>query len=153
MFTSVCSKCGITKIRNWIRKALAHFIHDSITLTSSEFDTTLRQSSSAGARIDLSSLWIMSSHEARTDANKCLPGVSVAFTSRPSVPLLITNSKKEFDIMTAMEYSQLMALANCVSYGSDCVTVKTRVKTRREDLNDLHRITDHKVLVLDKVMQ
>ncbi|KRY24117.1 hypothetical protein T01_15097 [Trichinella spiralis] len=27
----------------------------------------------------------------------------LAFSSRPSVPLLITNSKKEFDIMTAMK--------------------------------------------------
>ncbi|KRY25041.1 hypothetical protein T01_2194, partial [Trichinella spiralis] len=49
-------------------------------------------------------LWIMSSHEARTDANQCSPGVSIPFSSRPSVPLLITNSKKEFDIITAMKY-------------------------------------------------
>ncbi|XP_003380784.1 conserved hypothetical protein [Trichinella spiralis] len=85
----------------------------------------------------------MSSHEARTDANQCSRGVSIPFSSRPSVPLLITNSKKEFDIMTAMKYhfvldsnglrhhqkifvySQPMALSSWVSYGSDCVTVKT----------------------------
>ncbi|KRY15311.1 hypothetical protein T12_15414 [Trichinella patagoniensis] len=36
-------------------------------------------------------LWIMSSYEARTDANQCSPGVSM---------------------------SQLMALSNCVSYAS-----------------------------------
>ncbi|KRX33984.1 hypothetical protein T05_10022 [Trichinella murrelli] len=33
----------------------------------------------------------MSSHEARTDANQCSTGVSMAFSRRPSVPLLITN--------------------------------------------------------------
>ncbi|KRX32818.1 hypothetical protein T09_10800 [Trichinella sp. T9] len=31
-------------------------------------------------------------------------GVLMAFSSRLSVPLLNTNSKKEFDIMTAMKY-------------------------------------------------
>ncbi|KRX44530.1 hypothetical protein T05_11846 [Trichinella murrelli] len=36
-------------------------------------------------------LWIMSSHEARTAANQCSPGVSMAFSSLSSVPLLITN--------------------------------------------------------------
>ncbi|KRZ48539.1 hypothetical protein T02_11451, partial [Trichinella nativa] len=46
----------------------------------------LRQSSSAGARIDLSSLWILSSHEARTDPNQCPPGLSMAFSRRPSLP-------------------------------------------------------------------
>ncbi|KRY06222.1 hypothetical protein T12_5482 [Trichinella patagoniensis] len=45
----------------------------------------------------------MLSHEARTDANQCSPGVSMAFSRRPSVPLVITNGKKEFD-MTAMKY-------------------------------------------------
>ncbi|KRY41199.1 hypothetical protein T01_4769 [Trichinella spiralis] len=34
----------------------------------------------------------MSSHEARTDANQCSRGVSIPFSSRPSVPLLITNT-------------------------------------------------------------
>ncbi|KRX56962.1 hypothetical protein T09_15771 [Trichinella sp. T9] len=43
---------------------------------------TLRQSSSAGAPAN--SLWIMSSHEARTDPKQCPPGVSMAFTRRPS---------------------------------------------------------------------
>ncbi|KRY23614.1 hypothetical protein T12_14605 [Trichinella patagoniensis] len=64
---------------------------DAVTFIIGTSQTTLRQSSSAGARIDLSSLWIMSSHEARTDANQCSPGVSMAFSRRPSVPLLITN--------------------------------------------------------------
>ncbi|XP_003379008.1 hypothetical protein Tsp_02680 [Trichinella spiralis] len=49
MFTSVCSRCGITNIGGYVKRA--HFIHDSITLTSCEFDQiTLRQSRSAGAR-------------------------------------------------------------------------------------------------------
>ncbi|XP_003380602.1 conserved hypothetical protein, partial [Trichinella spiralis] len=91
-------------------------------------------------------LSIMSSHEARTDANQCSPGVSMAFSSRPSVPLLITNSKKEFDIMTAMKYSQPMALSNCVSYGSDknCFVFKVLVRNCEDEsriLNDPHRIT------------
>ncbi|KRX12431.1 hypothetical protein T07_8600, partial [Trichinella nelsoni] len=64
--------------------------HSSLVLVWFHLRITLRQSSSAGARIDLSWLWIMSSHEARTDANQCSPGVSMAFSSRPSVPLLIT---------------------------------------------------------------
>ncbi|KRY58856.1 hypothetical protein T03_1617 [Trichinella britovi] len=34
----------------------------------------------------------MSSHEARTDPKQCPPGVSMAFTRRPSLPLLITNN-------------------------------------------------------------
>ncbi|KRZ47620.1 hypothetical protein T02_9305 [Trichinella nativa] len=38
MFTSVCSKCGITNILGYVK--CAHFIHDSITLTSSEFDVS-----------------------------------------------------------------------------------------------------------------
>ncbi|XP_003380033.1 hypothetical protein Tsp_05758, partial [Trichinella spiralis] len=38
------------------------------------------------------SLWIRSSHEARTDANQCSPGVSIPFSTRPSVSLLITNT-------------------------------------------------------------
>ncbi|KRX29410.1 hypothetical protein T09_134, partial [Trichinella sp. T9] len=44
-----------------------------------------------------------------------------AFPSRPSVPLLITNSQRRNSIlfMTAMKYSQPMALSNCISYGSD----------------------------------
>ncbi|KRY47592.1 hypothetical protein T03_17445 [Trichinella britovi] len=44
-----------------------------------------------------------------------------AFPSRPSVPLLITNSQRRNSIlfMTAMKYLQLMALSNCVSYAPD----------------------------------
>ncbi|KRY37330.1 hypothetical protein T01_9744 [Trichinella spiralis] len=38
MFTSVCSRCGITNILGYVKRA--HFIHDSITLTSSEFDVS-----------------------------------------------------------------------------------------------------------------
>ncbi|KRY36605.1 hypothetical protein T01_14136 [Trichinella spiralis] len=55
-----------------------------------------------------------------------------ALPSRPSVPLLITNSQRRNSIlfMTAMKYSQLMALSNCVSYGFSlsrkCITMKTR---------------------------
>ncbi|XP_003367860.1 hypothetical protein Tsp_15679 [Trichinella spiralis] len=79
-------------------------------------------------------MWIVSPHEARTDANQCSPGVSIPFSSRPSVPLLITNSKKEFDIITAMKYSQPMALSNSVSYVRNCED-ESRI------LNDLHRIT------------
>ncbi|KRX11308.1 hypothetical protein T07_3064, partial [Trichinella nelsoni] len=41
----------------------------------------------------------MSSHEACTNANQCSSAVLMAFFSRPSVPLLIINSKKEFDIV------------------------------------------------------
>ncbi|KRY07284.1 hypothetical protein T12_535 [Trichinella patagoniensis] len=55
----------------------------------------------------------MSSHEARTDANQCSPGVSMAFSSRPSVPLFITNSKKEFDIITAMKYVKCNEILVC----------------------------------------
>ncbi|KRX11998.1 hypothetical protein T07_7604, partial [Trichinella nelsoni] len=65
----------------------------------------LRQSSSAGAHIDLSSVRFQCDMTkiTRTDANQCSSGVSMAFSSRPGVPLLITKSKKEFDIMTAMK--------------------------------------------------
>ncbi|KRX65024.1 hypothetical protein T09_12778 [Trichinella sp. T9] len=112
--------------------------------------TTLRQSSSAGSCIDLSSLWIMSSHEARTAANQCSPGVSMAFSSLSSVPLLITNSKKEFD-MTTMKYLQLMALSNCVSYAPDVFPCHARtilylmsVRNCEDEsriLHDVHRNT------------
>ncbi|KRX51036.1 hypothetical protein T09_3366 [Trichinella sp. T9] len=95
--------------------------------------TTLRQSSSAGSCIDLSSLWIMSSHEARTAANQCSPGVSMAFSSLSSVPLLITNSKKEFD-MTTMKYLQLMALSNCVSYAPDVFPCHARIMSSRDSV-------------------
>ncbi|KRX31529.1 hypothetical protein T09_4278, partial [Trichinella sp. T9] len=64
----------------------------------------LSQSSSVRSNPDNVLLWIMSSHEDRTAANQCSPGVSMAFSSLSSVPLLITNSKKEFDIMTTMKY-------------------------------------------------
>ncbi|KRY36043.1 hypothetical protein T01_4742, partial [Trichinella spiralis] len=38
MFTSVCSICGISNILGYIN--CTHFIHDSITLTSSEYDVS-----------------------------------------------------------------------------------------------------------------
>ncbi|KRY36674.1 hypothetical protein T01_9027, partial [Trichinella spiralis] len=38
MFTSVSFKCGITNILGYVK--CTHFIHDSITLTSSEFDVS-----------------------------------------------------------------------------------------------------------------
>ncbi|KRX64943.1 hypothetical protein T09_11327 [Trichinella sp. T9] len=68
-----------------------------------------------------------------------------AFPSRPSVPLLITNSQRRNSIlfMTAMKYSQPMALSNIVSYGSDVFLV-TQVRNCEDEsriLNDLHRIT------------
>ncbi|KRZ48583.1 hypothetical protein T02_13918 [Trichinella nativa] len=94
--------------------------------------TTLRQSSSAGARIDLSSVRFQCD---RTKISNCglrhqmklVPFATrvrmdvKAFPSRPSGPLLITNSQRRNSIlfMTAMKYSQSMALSNCVSYGSD----------------------------------
>ncbi|KRY18351.1 hypothetical protein T12_4259 [Trichinella patagoniensis] len=59
---------------------------------------TLRQSSSAGAGIDLSL-----SHEACTDANQCSSGALMAFSSRPSVPLLITNRRNFILFMAAMK--------------------------------------------------
>ncbi|XP_003381014.1 hypothetical protein Tsp_10989 [Trichinella spiralis] len=110
----------------------AHFIHDSITLTSSEFDqTTLRQSSSAGARIDLSSVRFQCDMTKISNCGLRHPMNLVPFAtrvhmdvkalpSRPSVPLLITNSQRRNSIlfMTAMKDSQPMALSNCV-YGSD----------------------------------
>ncbi|XP_003366495.1 conserved hypothetical protein [Trichinella spiralis] len=87
--------------------------------------------------------------------------VLTCVSSRPSVPLLITNTKKEFDIVTAiehvavhpsilfliaMDYSQLMALSNCGSYGSDenCFVFNVLVRNCEDEsriLNDLHRIT------------
>ncbi|XP_003367550.1 conserved hypothetical protein [Trichinella spiralis] len=92
---------------------------------------TLRHLSSAGARIDLSSMRFQC--DMTKISNSCgLCGLMkpvlrptsahLAFSSRPSVPLLITNSKKEFDIMTAMKY-----VRNCED--------ESRI------LNDLHRIT------------
>ncbi|KRZ48537.1 hypothetical protein T02_9515 [Trichinella nativa] len=34
MITSVCSRCGTTNILGYVKRA--HFIHDSITLTSTQ---------------------------------------------------------------------------------------------------------------------
>ncbi|KRY25284.1 hypothetical protein T01_13636, partial [Trichinella spiralis] len=63
-----------------------------------------------------------------------------AFPSRPSVPLLITNSKKEFDIMAAMKYSQLMALSTVLMRIVFNVLVRN-CEDESRILNDLHRIT------------
>ncbi|KRX16653.1 hypothetical protein T07_9473 [Trichinella nelsoni] len=110
-FAPDCSWIQCTQCR------CAHFIHDSITLISSEYDVssdgalmtfpsvvlfiiriTLRQSSSAGVRIDPASVRfqcdmtkITVDYEACTDANQCLPPSQCAFA--------ITNSKKEFHIV------------------------------------------------------
>ncbi|KRX44836.1 hypothetical protein T05_14450 [Trichinella murrelli] len=46
----------------------------------------------------------MKSHEACTDGNQCSPGALMAFSSRPSVPLLITNRRNFILFMTAMKY-------------------------------------------------
>ncbi|KRX12039.1 hypothetical protein T07_4021, partial [Trichinella nelsoni] len=64
----------------------------------------LRQSSSAGARIDLSSVRFQCDMTTISNCGLCglmkpvlMPtNVHLAFSSRPAVPLLITNSKKEF---------------------------------------------------------
>ncbi|KRX12768.1 hypothetical protein T07_5199 [Trichinella nelsoni] len=95
---------------------------------------TLRQSSSAGARIDLSCG--LCRFKARTDANQCSPGVSMAFSSRSSVPLLITNiaaDGTQIAFPTVLMFFLVTQVRNC------------------EDgriLNDLHRITrERKVLV------
>ncbi|KRY12316.1 hypothetical protein T12_5956, partial [Trichinella patagoniensis] len=79
----------------------------------------LRQSSSAGTRIDLS-CGLRHPMKLVPFATRVRMDVK-AFPSRPSVPLLITNSQRRNSIlfMTAMKYSQPMALSNCVSYGSD----------------------------------
>ncbi|KRY13821.1 hypothetical protein T12_487 [Trichinella patagoniensis] len=66
--------------------------------------TTLRQSSSAGARIDLS---CGLRHPMKlVPFATCVRMDVKAFPSRPSVPLLITNSQRKNSIlfMTAMKY-------------------------------------------------
>ncbi|KRX51884.1 hypothetical protein T09_5809 [Trichinella sp. T9] len=66
--------------------------------------TTLRQSSSAGARIDLS-CGLRHPMKLVPFATRVRMDVK-AFPSRPSVPLLITNSQRRNSIlfMTAMKY-------------------------------------------------
>ncbi|KRY41078.1 hypothetical protein T01_5404 [Trichinella spiralis] len=95
----------------------------------------------------------MSSHGARTDANQCSPGVPMAFTSRSSVPLLITNSKKEFDIMTAMKYQWITSSENLfsrsrwhsqIAFPTVLFFLVTQVRNCEDEsriLNDLYRIT------------
>ncbi|KRY48194.1 hypothetical protein T03_14523 [Trichinella britovi] len=72
----------------------------------------------------------MKSHEACTDGNQCSPGALMAFSSRPSVPLLITNRRNFILFMTAMKYQWITSSSenfcldrrfhsNCVSYCSD----------------------------------
>ncbi|KRX19503.1 hypothetical protein T07_13457, partial [Trichinella nelsoni] len=81
-----------TSVIGYVKRA--HFIHDSITLTRSEFDVSSDGPlNSRVALVPIQISFIMSSHEARTDANQCSSGVSMAFSSRPGVPLLITNSR------------------------------------------------------------
>ncbi|XP_003381383.1 hypothetical protein Tsp_07906 [Trichinella spiralis] len=99
-------------------------------LITNSIQTTLRQSSSAGARIDLSSVRFqcdmtkISNYGLRHPMNLVPFATRVhmdvkALPSRPSVPLLITNSQRRNSIlfMTAMKDSQPMALSNSVSYG------------------------------------
>ncbi|KRX64542.1 hypothetical protein T06_5841 [Trichinella sp. T6] len=53
----------------------------------------------------------MSSHEARTDANQCSPGVSMAFSTRPSVPLVAVHPSILFliamDCLVAADGTQI----------------------------------------------
>ncbi|KRY31992.1 hypothetical protein T01_12786 [Trichinella spiralis] len=65
-----------------------------------------------------------------------------ALPSRPSVPLLITNSQRRNSIlfMTAMKDSQPMALSNSVSYGF-FVTQVRNCEDESRILNALHRIS------------
>ncbi|KRX12294.1 hypothetical protein T07_3009, partial [Trichinella nelsoni] len=90
-------------------------------------------------------LWIMSSHEARTDANQCSPGVSMTFSSRPNVPLFITN--------IAADGTQI-AIPTVLFFLVTQVFVRN-CEDESRILNDLHRITrERKVLVRsNKVMQ
>ncbi|KRX68552.1 hypothetical protein T09_13708 [Trichinella sp. T9] len=94
----------------------------------------------------------MSSHKARTDANQCSLGVSMAFSGRPSLPLLITNSKKEFDIMTAVKYQWITSSENFshsrwhsqIAFPTLLFFLVTQVRNCEDEsriLNDLHRIT------------
>ncbi|KRY48212.1 hypothetical protein T03_245, partial [Trichinella britovi] len=89
-------------------KVLIYFIHDSITLTSSEYDI-----SSDGA------LWITSSHEACTVGNPCSharKGVSYPSQCAFAYHKFI---KMEFNIV--YERNEILAAdgTHCVSYGSD----------------------------------
>ncbi|KRY55680.1 hypothetical protein T03_10716 [Trichinella britovi] len=64
----------------------------------------------------------MSSHEARTDANQCSTGVSMAVSRRPSVPLLITNNRcasQQFVFDSNGLRHQKICLVAGDSYGSD----------------------------------
>ncbi|KRY33297.1 hypothetical protein T01_12181 [Trichinella spiralis] len=90
---------------------------------------TLRQSRSAGARWSYAFLWIMSSHEAHTDANRCSPGVSISFTSCSSVPFLITN---------------ISADGTEIAFPTVLFFLVTQVRNCEDEsriLNDLHRIS------------
>ncbi|KRX64705.1 hypothetical protein T06_9001 [Trichinella sp. T6] len=107
MFTSVCSRCGITNILGYVKRT--HFIHDSITLTSSEFDVSSDGSLIAADATQIafptvlmlflvthitltSSEYDISSDDALVPLATLVHMDIKAFPSRPSVPLLITNS-------------------------------------------------------------
>ncbi|KRY54786.1 hypothetical protein T03_14964 [Trichinella britovi] len=74
----------------------------------------------------------MSSHEARTDANQCSPGVSMAFSRRPSRCtsqhfVLDSNGLRHQKILVAADGTlKLRFLRFCFSLSRKCVTVKTR---------------------------
>ncbi|XP_003380641.1 hypothetical protein Tsp_06797 [Trichinella spiralis] len=134
-----------------------------------------------GQTIPLVHLWIILSHEARIDANQCSPGVSIPFSSRPSVPLLFTNCKKEFDIMTGMKYVsqhfvldsnglrhqkicliaadgtlKLRFLRFCFSLSrkKNCFVFKVLVRNCEDDsriLNDPHRITRERKVLVRSI--
>ncbi|KRY18306.1 hypothetical protein T12_16514 [Trichinella patagoniensis] len=86
---------------------------------------------------------ITRSHEACTDANQCSPGALMAFSSRPSVPLLITSAHishirsrchSQIAFPTVLMFFLVTQVRNCED--ESCI------------LNDLHRITrEREVLV------
>ncbi|XP_003381147.1 hypothetical protein Tsp_07718 [Trichinella spiralis] len=112
--------------------------------------TTLRQSSSAGARIDLSSVRFPCDMTKISNCGLRHPMNLVPFAtrvhmdvkalpSRPSVPLLITNSQRRNSIFRSRWHSQ-------IAFNTVLMIIVFNVLVRNcEDesriLNDLHRIT------------
>ncbi|KRY58912.1 hypothetical protein T03_15867 [Trichinella britovi] len=81
----------------------------------------------------------MKSHEACTDGNQCSPGALMAFSSRPSVPLLITNRRNFILFMTAMKYtadSTQIAFPTVLMFF--LVTQVRNCEDESRILNDLH---------------
>ncbi|KRY13852.1 hypothetical protein T12_16781 [Trichinella patagoniensis] len=77
----------------------AHFIHDSITLTSSEFDLVPFATS---VRMDVKS-----------------------FPSRPSVPLLITHSVVPFALDTVLSHVHIIGYVKCAHFIHDSITLSS----------------------------